>query len=55
MLAVPEIKELWESIQQNKENFSKQLDRWIEDARLPSTLLQWTMSTMTFCLNRRMP
>ena len=31
MLAVPEIKELWESTQQNKEAFSKQIDKWIED------------------------
>ena len=31
MLDIPEIKELWESIQQNKENFSKQIDQWIED------------------------
>ena len=31
MLAVPEIKEIWESIQQNKEAFSKQIDKWIED------------------------
>jgi len=31
MLGIPEIKEIWESIQQNKENFSKQIDKWIED------------------------
>lgn len=31
MLAIPEIKEIWESIQQNKEAFSKQIDKWIED------------------------
>ena len=31
MLAIPEIKEIWESIQQNKEAFSKQIDRWIKD------------------------
>jgi hypothetical protein len=31
MLAVPEIKEIWESIQQNKKNFLKQIDEWIED------------------------
>ena len=31
MLDVPEIKEIWESIQQNKKTFSKQLDKWIED------------------------
>ena len=34
MLDIPEIKEIWESIQQNKENFSKQIDRWIEDAKV---------------------
>ena len=31
MLGIPEIKEIWESIQQNKENFSKQIDKWIKD------------------------
>lgn len=31
MLAIPEIKEIWESIQQNKEAFKKQIDKWIED------------------------
>ena len=31
MLAIPEIKEIWESIQQKKEAFSKQIDKWIED------------------------
>jgi len=31
MLGIPEIKEIWESIQQNKENFLKQIDKWIED------------------------
>ena len=31
MLAIPEIKKIWESIQQNKEAFSKQIDRWIKD------------------------
>ena len=31
MLAIPEIKEIWESIQQNKEAFSKQIDKWIKD------------------------
>ena len=30
MLAIPEIKEIWESIQQNKEAFRKQIDKWIE-------------------------
>ena len=30
-LGIPEIKEIWQSIQQNKENFSKQIDKWIED------------------------
>ena len=32
MHAIPEIKEIWESIQQKKEAFSKQLDKWIKDA-----------------------
>ena len=32
MLSIPEIKEIWESIQQNKNAFSKQLDKWIKDA-----------------------
>ena len=31
MLAIPEIKEIWESIQQNKEAFRKQIDKWIKD------------------------
>ena len=31
MLGIPEIKEIWESIQQKKEAFSKQIDKWIED------------------------
>ena len=31
MLDIPEIKEIWESIQQNKKAFSKQIDKWIED------------------------
>ena len=31
MLGIPEIKEIWESIQRNKEDFSKQIDNWIED------------------------
>ena len=31
MLAIPEIKEIWESIQQNKDAFRKQIDKWIED------------------------
>jgi hypothetical protein len=31
ILGIPEIKEIWESIQQNKENFSKQIDKWIKD------------------------
>ena len=31
MLDIPEIKEIWESIQRNKEDFSKQINRWIED------------------------
>ena len=28
---IPEIKEIWESIQQNKEAFRKQIDKWIKD------------------------
>ena len=31
MLDIPDIKEIWESIQRNKEDFSKQIDKWIED------------------------
>ena len=31
ILAIPEIKEIWESIQQNKEAFSKRIDKWIKD------------------------
>ena len=31
MLDIPEIKEIWESIQRNKEDFSKQIDKWIEN------------------------
>ena len=31
MFDIPEIKEIWESIQQNKEAFRKQIDKWIED------------------------
>ena len=31
MLVIPEIKKIWESIRQNKEDFSKQIDIWIED------------------------
>ena len=31
MLDIPEIKEIWENIQQKKEAFSKQIDKWIED------------------------
>ena len=31
MLDIPEIKEILESIQRNKEDFSKQIDKWIED------------------------
>ena len=29
---IPEIKEIWDSIQQNKKDFLQQLDRWIKDA-----------------------
>ena len=31
MLDIPEIKKIWESIRQNKEAFSKQIDKWIKD------------------------
>lgn len=31
MLGIPEIKEIWEGIQQKKEAFSKQIDKWIKD------------------------
>ena len=31
MLGIPEIKEIWENIQQNKEAFRKQIDKWIKD------------------------
>ncbi len=31
MLTTPEIKKIWESIQQNKEAFKKQINKWIED------------------------
>lgn len=31
MLGIPEIKEIWESIQQNKKAFRKQIDKWIKD------------------------
>ena len=31
MKGIPEIKKIWESIQQNKEAFSKQIDKWIEE------------------------
>jgi len=31
MLGIPEIKEIWENIQQNKKAFLKQIDKWIED------------------------
>ena len=31
MLDIPKIKKIWESIQQKKEAFSKQIDKWIED------------------------
>ena len=32
MLAIPEIKEIWEAIQQNKCNFIRQLNQWIDNA-----------------------
>ena len=31
MLDIPEIKEIWETIQQNKEAIRKQIDKWIKD------------------------
>ena len=31
LLDIPVIKEIWEGIQQNKEAFSKQIDKWIKD------------------------
>ena len=31
LLGIPEIKEIWESILQNKEAFMKQIDKWIKD------------------------
>ena len=31
MLDIPEIKEIWEQVQQNKEAFTKQIDKWIKD------------------------
>ena len=31
MLDIPEIKKIWESIQQNKEAFRKQIGKWIKD------------------------
>ena len=31
LLGIPEIKEIWESILQNKEAFRKQIDKWIKD------------------------
>lgn len=31
MFDIPEIKEIWENIQQNKEAFRKQIDKWIKD------------------------
>ena len=32
MLAIPEIKELWDTIQQNKTAFWQQIDKWIDEA-----------------------
>ena len=32
MLAVPEIRDLWNTIQQNKKDFWQQIDSWIDDA-----------------------
>lgn len=31
MFGIPEIKEIWESIHQNKDAFWKQINKWIED------------------------
>ena len=31
MLGIPEIKEIWETIQHNKEAFSKKINKWVED------------------------
>jgi hypothetical protein len=33
MLDVPEIKEIWDTIQQNKHDFQQQLDQWIKEAQ----------------------
>lgn len=33
MLGIPEINEIWDRIQQNKKDFLRQLERWIEDAK----------------------
>ena len=46
MLAVPEIKELWNSIQQNKKAFWQQVDQWIADARQAITCFQASKQTM---------
>ena len=32
MLAIPEIKEIWETIRRNKESFQRQINQWITDA-----------------------
>ena len=32
MMDVPEIKEIWDTIQQNKRNFNRQLNQWIDNA-----------------------
>ena len=32
MLGIPEIKEIWEGIQQKKRNFNRQLNQWIDNA-----------------------
>lgn len=31
VLGIPEIKDIWEQVQQNKEAFRKQIDKWIKD------------------------
>ena len=40
MLGIAEIKEIWESVQQNKETFRKQIDKWIEDGL--AAITAWT-------------
>ena len=40
MLDVPEIRQIWDNIQQNKEAFQRQLDQWINDA--VAAITAWT-------------